>query len=1042
MIKIAHISDVHFRSLKRHEEYKIVFNKVFKSLQKENVDLIFVGGDIVHSKTQGITPEIIDLLNWWFTSLANIAPTHIILGNHDGLILNKDRQDAISPIIAALDNPRLFLYKNSGVYPCKDTNINWCVFSCFDEENWKNVKPTKNAINIACFHGAVWGSKTDVDWELEGEVNTDFFNSFDFGFLGDIHKFQYLDKEKRIAYPGSTVQQNYGEDVKKGYLLWTINSKNDYNSKFISIANPHPHVTIDWQENLENTFKYCEKVKSKSRFRIRSNTQISQAEIKILHHYLKNDKKAKEVVFQNIGTVEKNIEIEFKNDSNILDIRNKVDRQKIISNFYEDLSEENTNKILEIFAENLDKLPEDLSDKIGNRWSINSIEFDNTFSYGKSNFINFDNLTGIVGLFGSNRSGKSSIPGTLMYTLFNSTDRGSLKNIDVINTRKGFCTGNLNFTVNGEKYNISRKTEKRTNKKGETSASTSLSLTKINNADFNDETEEQRRETQKNIKSLIGSPEDFLSTSFASQGEINSFIKEKSTARKSILTKFLNIDVYDELYKLSRENYIVLKNKIKNLKEKNWDLEIKDLRLGIESNKKNIVELKDKLSSLREEEISLKLQQKDLLKDSTDKSGYTLDSVGKEIVHTKEKAKSLIDNDYHLEQKISENRLKLSKIDSFKESFSLDKLKQDEEKLDTLLSKLSAFNNEKNSLNKDYKRHQSEIKILDNVPCENKFKNCMFIKKAFDSKEQIEKVSVDIKDIEGSIYEIKGLVKSLKDQEIKEKIQKYNEILLKEEKIKSEIAQSITKKDYVKDKITSNNEKLESLLEIQERIKNNNSIKSLNKLEEIKLSIKELDLKVFDIEKLININNQNIFMSERDIDALIKEKCEFNNIVDEWKVYDLYSFAVSKKGIPTSIIKSVLPRINKEIANILNGVTNFTITLEEGSSNNNLEVYIDYGDSKRVIECASGMEKMLASIAIRVSLINISSLPKSDIFIIDEGFGALDDNNVEACGRLLTSLKKYFKTILIISHVDAIKDIVDKNLEITIKNKDSYVYAK
>ena len=156
----------------------------------------------------------------------------------------------------------------------------------------------------------------------------------------------------------------------------------------------------------------------------------------------------------------------------------------------------------------------------------------------------------------------------------------------------------------------------------------------------------------------------------------------------------------------------------------------------------------------------------------------------------------------------------------------------------------------------------------------------------------------------------------------------------------------------------------------------------------------------------------------------------------------MFTFAVSKKGIPTLLINSYLPRINAEINNILSGVTSFKIEISDNQNNNNLEVYIDYGDSKRIIECGSGMEKMMASIAIRVALINISSLPKSDIFIIDEGFGALDESNIEACGRLLKSLKRYFKTILIISHVDSIKDIVDKNIEITIKGQDSYVDHK
>ena len=49
------------------------------------------------------------------------------------------------------------------------------------------------------------------------------------------------------------------------------------------------------------------------------------------------------------------------------------------------------------------------------------------------------------------------------------------------------------------------------------------------------------------------------------------------------------------------------------------------------------------------------------------------------------------------------------------------------------------------------------------------------------------------------------------------------------------------------------------------------------------------------------------------------------------------------------------------------------------------------------------------------------------MLIIDEGFGALDSSNIEACGIFLQSLKKWFKCILIISHIDAVKDMVDND---------------
>ena len=176
-----------------------------------------------------------------------------------------------------------------------------------------------------------------------------------------------------------------------------------------------------------------------------------------------------------------------------------------------------------------------------------------------------------------------------------------------------------------------------------------------------------------------------------------------------------------------------------------------------------------------------------------------------------------------------------------------------------------------------------------------------------------------------------------------------------------------------------------------------------------------------------------------DIKKLGEEKEKYIRLLEEWKTFDLLMGAFSKKGIPLQIMMSQLPAINEEIAKILQGVTGFTVELEADTASNAMDIYINYGDSRRVIECASGMEKMMASLAIRVAFINISSLPRTDVLIIDEGFGALDDTNIESCSRLLESLKKWFKNILVISHVDAIKDAVDNVLDITSDGKDSRV---
>ena len=54
-------------------------------------------------------------------------------------------------------------------------------------------------------------------------------------------------------------------------------------------------------------------------------------------------------------------------------------------------------------------------------WKLKSFEFDNLFNYGKGNNVNFERLGGIVGIFGKNFSGKSSVIDAALYTLFNTT---------------------------------------------------------------------------------------------------------------------------------------------------------------------------------------------------------------------------------------------------------------------------------------------------------------------------------------------------------------------------------------------------------------------------------------------------------------------------------------------------------------------------------------------------------------------------------------------------------------------------------------------
>ena len=84
------------------------------------------------------------------------------------------------------------------------------------------------------------------------------------------------------------------------------------------------------------------------------------------------------------------------------------------------------------------------------------------------------------------------------------------------------------------------------------------------------------------------------------------------------------------------------------------------------------------------------------------------------------------------------------------------------------------------------------------------------------------------------------------------------------------------------------------------------------------------------------------------------------------------------------------------------------------------------------LEMTSGMEKFISSLAIRVALVNVSNLPRPNFLAIDEGFGNLDSDNLNSMFMLFEYLKTEFDFILIISHLDALKDAADGLFEINI----------
>ena len=1041
-MKILHIADVHWRGLSRHEEFILSFKDLFKQAKKLKPDVIYIGGDIVHSKTQGISPELVENLAWWFNEMASIAPTHVILGNHDGLIHNKDRQDAITPIINAINNDNIYLYKDSGVYPTGIPGFDWCVFSCFDEENWSKVKPTKN-ISIALFHGAVTGSLTDIDWQLDGEVPVNFFDAFDFGLLGDIHKTQFLNREKTVAYCVSTIQQNYGEDQEKGFLLWDIRSRKDFDVTFYPVKNDYKFVTVDWRGDIEKTVKACMPFSRQSRFRIRAeNDYITPAQTRSLQKALKKLKNASEVVFKidNSFTSEKIKE----GEATSVNLRDPKVMKDLVRQFYAGagIKESEWKQLDEMTNRHLSEVTQENSDLRNVKWGVSKIKFDNTFCYGEDNVINLDKLQGITGIFGKNAKGKSSIVGTIAYGLFNSSDRGSIKNIHIINSRKSNCKTEVDIVVNGSLFRIVRETSKKITKNN-VWAPTTLNVYRINASGeiLEDLTEEQRRESEKILRSMIGSPEEFHMTSLASQGEMNTFIKEKATSRKNILSNFLDMSVFESMNDLAKKETSNLRAELKQYTptQGGWAQAINALK----ETKKDRQDSLD-VVNVEKNEIQSEIEKltKELHQDSKE-----------EFVSISEVEKSVLERDNlksnaagvqlsldDMSDEIFESEQKISKIENFITSFDIEDVKEKHSASKVLVKTLWEIEGHFKAESTELANMEKSVKKLLEVPCGDSFPECKFIKDSHRDKRKIEEKRLKVNKLQTNVLDLKESYKKIQKENYEEKIEKYNAIVEKKSRLISDISSNRVQIQVLQNKI-SNLEKefLKSAnlcKELQLRFDSQNKEDDKSGISKI-LDFKKEEFRKNDAKRVTLI--KSVEATRLSLTQAVTQKNRYDELTIQLKVQDLFMQATSNRGMPIQIINSLLPKINSEISKILKGVVPFTVLLEAELESNAMNVFIDYGDSKRIIELASGMEKMISSLAIRVALINISSLPKTSMLIIDEGFGTLDETNLESCGRLLQSLKKWFKNIIIISHIDAIKDIVDHTIEITKLGPDSYV---
>jgi len=373
-------------------------------------------------------------------------------------------------------------------------------------------------------------------------------------------------------------------------------------------------------------------------------------------------------------------------------------------------------------------------------------------------------------------------------------------------------------------------------------------------------------------------------------------------------------------------------------------------------------------------------------------------------------------------------------LDGFDEKTLYDK----QDKLELLQEDLKSLEEELHRESDDLSNNQKRVTLLEGIPCGTSYPRCKFIRDAYVSKANIPVNEQRIDLLGGEKEGLDSQVNVIDPDRLISQINSYHKIVDE----KNDLSNRITTYDL---KIEKNYSALKDLMvgveEIQSKISeyelNKHAIENLEKLstklEKLKFKQNDSEVKLAECSEEILDFYKVIGSLEQKIENLKEQRQSYRDLEEEFSAYDLYMRAMHANGIAFDVIRRKLPVINEEIAKILANIVDFDVFFEDNGKR--LDIFIKHDEfDPRPLEMGSGAEKTLSAMAIRLALLSVSNLPKSDIFILDEPGTALDEDNMQGFIDILSIIRSYFKTVLLISHLDSLKDCVDMQIVIDKKN--------
>jgi DNA repair exonuclease SbcCD ATPase subunit len=763
-------------------------------------------------------------------------------------------------------------------------------------------------------------------------------------------------------------------------------------------------VKVYWDDRPEN---YSRQSKLTVRNYFSRKYGVSKHNINVIYRPIKVGKNGEIIQISGAGIeniLDRNYQVElmkqwFKREEKTIDFKRILDLDKKVND-----SLDNQNEI------------------VNNRsWELKWLYIDNFLCFGDKNFVSFGKLNGlnIVTSEPANQGGKTTFSvDAIKFLLFGRTTKTD-KNEQVFNTYtdKDDVSVRGMLEIEGEEMIVERKLTRRTKKSGGWTVVNKVNYYKLlpdgEEVLLNDE---DSKKTGEVIKDNIGTEKDFDITILATARNLEDLVDAKPTESGRLLTKFIGLEVIEnkeviakkmnsDFNKVKKGNHYdvvtLLSDNVTN--QENLDLYNDHLKI----HKNNLSDTEKLLARLEVE--------KERLLHSKLKVDVEISQLNPETIQ--EDINNITKRGLEFKNRIVEYLAKISEIkDVTYDEFLYDSLEKESR---SLTIKIGGLENDIEQFGKviadleDSEICQSCKRPLDDVD------NTESIK---EYKGKIGQARVSKEALALQLTETDDSISKMKDN--REIVDRRHRLELEKDKAEVEIGS-------LRNKIIAKNEDLKKYKTNEAAIKTNINIDADISAVKTDLIIQnktkdEFNQKIYSTETAIK-NAEAQIVTNTNMLATLKKEEEIE------RIFKVYLEMVGKKGISKLVLRSVLPIINSELHRLLDEVCNFEVELIM-TDKNEVEYHLIKSDVVKSLKSGSGLERTVASLALRCVLGKISHLPTPNFITFDEVLGKIAAVNIERLKPMFEKITDMFDIVFFITHNDLVKDWSSQSITIIKEN--------